>query len=250
MSAGPLTARPGGVSRPTHRPPAPKDLGVEPTRLSTFVRLGRRSAAALITTLVAAAALSGCGNTAPIPTTTTPESSAGSATATAAPDTAGPDTTTRDTAAPQPAAPAPAGGTRACKAADLTLALAGDDAGSGMMKTGYNLRFTNRSQSACQLWGSPGVSFVTGDDGRQVGEPATRIERSKGKQVVLEPGATAASPLTITKTDPYPPERCVPVQVRGLRVYAPADTASMFVDAPQQACSALGEPTMSVGVVD
>jgi len=63
-------------------------------------------------------------------------------------------------------------------------------------------------------------------------------------------GATAASPLTITKTDPYPPERCVPVQVRGLRVYAPADTASMFVDAPQQACSALGEPTMSVGVVD
>jgi hypothetical protein len=42
----------------------------------------------------------------------------------------------------------------------------------------------------------------------------------------------------------------VPVQVRGLRVYAPGDIASMFVDAPQQACSALGEPTMSVGAVD
>jgi Protein of unknown function (DUF4232) len=238
-----LTARSGGVSRPTYRPPVPKDLGVEPTRLSTFVRFGRHSAAALIATLVAAAALSGCGNTAPIPTVTTPESSAGSATATAAPDTAAPDT-----AAPKPAAPA--GGTRACKAADLTLALAGDDAGTGMMKTGYNLRFTNRSQSACQLWGSPGVSFVAGDDGRQIGEPATRIERSQGKQVVLRPGATAASPLTITKSDPYPPERCVPVQVRGLRVYAPGDTASMFVDAPQQACSALGEPTMSVGVID
>jgi hypothetical protein len=225
--------------------------------LSTFVRLGRPSATVLIptliTTLVAAAALSGCGNTAPIPTTTTPESSAGSATATAAPDTAAPDTAAPDNAAPDNAAPkpaAPAGGTRACKAADLTLALAGDDGGSGMMKTGYNLRFTNRSQSACQLWGSPGVSFVTGDNGRQVGEPATRIERSQGKQVVLRPGATAASPLTITRTDPYPPERCVPVQVRGLRVYAPGDTASMFVDAPQQACSALGEPTMSVGAVD
>jgi Protein of unknown function (DUF4232) len=215
--------------------------------LSTFVRLGRPSAAALITALVAAAALSGCGNTAPIPTSTPPESSAGSA---AAPDTVAPDTAAPDTAAPRPAAPAPAGGTRACKAADLGLALAGDDGGSGMMKTGYNLRFTNRSQSACQLWGSPGVSFVTGDDGRQVGEPATRTGRSQGKQVVLRPGATATSPLIITKTDPYPPERCVPVQVRGLRVYAPGDTASMFVDAPQQACSALGEPTMSVGVID
>jgi hypothetical protein len=217
--------------------------------LSTFARFGRPPATVLIptliTTLVAAAALSGCGNTAPIPTTTTPESSAGSATATPAPDTVAPDT-----AAPKPAAPAPAGGTRACKAADLTLALAGDDAGTGMMKTGYNLRFTNRSQSACQLWGSPGVSFVTGDNGRQVGEPATRIERSQGKQVVLRPGATAASPLTITKSDAYPPERCVPVQVRGLRVFAPGDTASMFVDAAQQACSGLGEPTMSVGAVD
>jgi hypothetical protein len=37
---------------------------------------------------------------------------------------------------------------------------------------------------------------------------------------------------------------------RDERIYAPGDTASMFVDAPQQACSALGEPTMSVGVVD
>jgi Protein of unknown function (DUF4232) len=242
-----LTARPGGVSRPTHRPPVPKDLGVEPTRLSTFARSGRPSAAALIPTLVtalaAAAALSGCAGTAPTPTTTTPESSAA-----AAPDTAAPDTTGPDTAAPKPAPQA--GGTRACKAADLTLALAGDDGGSGMMKTGYNLRFTNRSQSDCQLWGSPGVSFVTGDDGRQVGEPATRTGRSQGKQVVLRPGATAASPLIITKSDAYPPEKCVPLQVRGLRIYAPGDTASMFVDAPQQACSALGEATMSVGTVD
>lgn len=212
---------------------------MQPTTLSKSVQLGRPLAAALI----AAAALSGCAN-APTPTTTTPESSAGSATATAAPDTTAPDTT-----APKPAPATPAG-TRGCNAADLSLALAGDDAGSGMMKTGYNLRFTNRSQSDCQLWGSPGVSFVTGDDGRQVGEPARRTERSQGKQVVLRPGATAASPLIITKPDAYPPERCVPIQVRGLRVYAPGDTASMFVDAPQQTCSALGEPTMSVGVVD
>lgn len=207
---------------------------MQPATLSKSVQLGRP----LVAALIAAAALSGCAN-APTPTTTSPESSAGSATATAAPDTTAPK--------PAPATPA---GTRGCKAADLTLALAGDDGGSGMMKTGYDLRFTNRSQSDCQLWGSPGVSFVTGDDGKQVGEPATRIDRSQGKQVVLRPGATAASPLTITKPDAYPPERCVLVQVRGLRVYAPGDTASMFVDAPQQTCSALGEPTMSVGTVD
>jgi len=207
--------------------------------LSKSVRLGRPMAAAL----VAAAALSGCAGTAPIPTTTPPASSAGSATATAAPDTTAPNP------APTTAAPAPAG-TRACKAADLSLALVGDEGGGGMMKQAYNLRFTNRSQSGCQLWGSPGVSFVTGDNGQQVGEPATRIERSQGKQVVINPGATASSPLTITNPNAYPPERCGLTQVRGLRVYAPGDTASMFVDTPQQACSTLGSATMSVGVVD
>jgi hypothetical protein len=216
----------------------PKDLGVEPTTLSKSVRLGRPVAAALI----AAAALSGCASTAPTPTTTPPAASAAeSATATAAPDTTAPN--------PAPAAPAPAG-TRACKAGDLSLALVGDEGGGGMMKQAYNLRFTNRSQSACQLWGSPGVSFVTGDNGQQVGEPATRIERSQGKQVVISPGATASAPLTITNPNAYPPERCGLAQARGLRVYAPGDTASMFVDSPQQACSTLGSATMSVGVVD
>jgi len=207
---------------------------VQPTTLSKSVQLGRP----LVAALIAAAALSGCAN-APTPTTTTPESSAGSATATAAPDTTAPK--------PAPATPA---GTRGCKATDLALALAPDEGGGGMMKQAYNLRFTNRSSSECQLWGSPGVSFVTGDNGQQVGEPATRIDRSQGKQVVLKPGAVGSSPLTITNPTAYPPERCVLVQVRGLRVYAPGDTASMFVDAPQQTCSALGEPTMSVGVVD
>lgn len=224
--------------------PVPENVTVAPRIFSTFIRLGGRSAAVLITTMVAAAALSGCHNTPPAPTTTPP----GSAAATTGPDTT-PKAATPDTAAPKAATPAPAAGTRGCTAADLTLVLAGDDEGNGMMKSGYNLRFTNRSRSACQLWGSPGVSFVAGDDGRQIGEPASRIERNEGKQVILPPGATAASSLSITRFDAYPAERCVPVQVRGLRVYAPGDTASMFVDAPQQSCSALGEPTMSVGTV-
>jgi hypothetical protein len=215
-------------------------LGVQPTTLSKSVRLGPP----LVAALIAAAALSGCAGTAPTPTTPPTSSTAESTTATAAPDTTAPNPAPTTTAAPAPA------GTRACKAADLSLALVGDEGGGGMMKQAYNLRFTNRSQSACQLWGSPGVSFVTGDNGQQVGEPATRIERSKGKQVVINPGATASSPLTITNPNAYPPEKCGLTQARGLRVYAPGDTASMFVDSPQQACASLGSATMSVGAVD
>jgi hypothetical protein len=208
--------------------------------LSKSVRPGAALLTAVLTGLVAAGALSGCANTTPSPTTMSPASStAGSAPATET-VTAAPTTT---------AAPAPAG-TRDCKAADLSLALAPDEGGGGMMKQVYHLQFTNRSQSSCQLWGSPGVSFVTGDNGQQVGDPASRVERSKGKQVVIRPGATASSQLTIVKADAYPPEQCKPVDARGLRVYAPGDTASMYVDAPQQACSAAGNSTLSVETVD
>src|SRR5882757_6454182 len=201
-------------------------------------RTGPRAAAgyrrlAVGMTLVAAVGLAGCGGNGPVPWAA--PSSAASAASPAAPPQAAPDTA-------EPVTPG-------CKAADLTLALVEGDGGAGMSQNRLDLQFTNMSRHPCTLWGSPGVSFVTGDNGHQVGDPAQREDRSKGRPVTLAPGQNVRSPLRIVHAEAYPPEDCRPVEARGLRVYAPGDTAAMFIQAPQQACSAPGKSTLSVGVV-
>ncbi|WP_215546831.1 DUF4232 domain-containing protein [Amycolatopsis sp. CA-230715] len=134
-----------------------------------------------------------------------------------------------------------------CKAGELKVSLtSGDGAGAG--STFPNLQFTNTGSRTCTLQGSPGVSFVTGTNGAQVGKPATREPKGKGKVVTLAPGKSAASPLKIARTEMYGPE-CKPTDVRGLRVYAPGDTAAMFVEDAQQACSAANESQLSANVV-
>lgn len=139
-------------------------------------------------------------------------------------------------------------GPRFCKAADLKVTLA-EGNGAGMSKDNVNLRFTNKSGLSCALQGSPGVSFVAGDDGHQVGDPATRQPKSQGKAHTLTPGTSVQSSLTIVNSGVYTPSDCKQVEVKGLRIYAPGDTASMFLPMPDQACSATGYPQLSVDAV-
>jgi len=152
-------------------------------------------------------------------------------------------------AAPSPAANSVVqSGPKICKAGDLSLAIVAGD-GAGMNQNHVNLQFTNKSSENCALQGSPGVSFVTGDSGQQVGVPATREEKSKGTLVTISPGSNAKAPLTIVNAGVFDPAQCAATDARGLRVYAPGDTASMFVEAPQQACTTLDRSQLSVGVV-
>jgi hypothetical protein len=139
-------------------------------------------------------------------------------------------------------------GPKVCKASDLTPAIVAGD-GAGMSQNRVNLQFTNKSAESCVLQGSPGVSFVAGESGQQVGVPATREEKSKGSVVTIDPGRNAKAPLTIVNAGVFDPGQCAATDVRGLRVYAPDDTAAMFVDSPQQACSTLDRSQLTVGVV-
>ncbi|PRY32411.1 DUF4232 domain-containing protein [Umezawaea tangerina] len=147
-----------------------------------------------------------------------------------------------------PAAPQAASGPVGCKSADLGVALNPDQGGGGMNKTRFTLAFTNKGTVECTLQGSPGVSFVTGDNGAQVGAPATR-EADGGPVVPLAPGATATSTLSITNAGVFDPAECKPADVRGLRVYPPGETAAVFVPHDQQTCSGADKSTMVVGQV-
>ena len=88
-------------------------------------------------------------------------------------------------------------GTPACKSADLQASL-GAGAGAGMSQNHTGLQLRNVGSAACTLYGYPGVSWVAGADGHQVGAGAVRepdVTGGSGKTVTLAPGALAVSTL-------------------------------------------------------
>ena len=126
---------------------------------------------------------------------------------------------------------AAASGTPACTSADLKVSLGGG-AGPGMSHNYIGLQLRNVGSSSCTLYGYPGVSWVAGADGHQVGAAAERQSDNRGsaeKTVTLAPGALASAPLDIISAAAIPPAECKPVAVRGLRVYPPGETAALFL---------------------
>lgn len=94
------------------------------------------------------------------------------------------------------------------------------------------LRFTNISKRVCRLTGAPGVSYVSGDDGHQVGRPADRIV---GHQpVVLIPNATASAGLFLSSAPRK--SACRQVAVRGIRVYPPDSYRAAYLPLPEVTC--------------
>lgn len=137
------------------------------------------------------------------------------------------------------------GSSPACTAADLALELTLGDAAAGSRYP--VLRFTNVGNTTCAMAGFPGVSYVAGDDGHQVGAAATRTGGAGGP-VTLAHGQTASAQLQEANTQNFAPEDCHPVPVRGFRVYAPNDTAATFVSfgsTDVTACSSMNLPAGS-----
>jgi hypothetical protein len=152
---------------------------------------------------------------------------------------------------------AAASGTPACTSADLKISLGGG-AGAGMSQNHVGLQFTNVGSASCALYGYPGVSWVAGADGHQVGAAATRQADPTGsaeKTVTLAPGALASAPIDLVDAAAIPPAQCKPVPVRGLRVYPPGEKAALFLSLPTTSggygeCSlTTTNPTLFIGYV-
>ncbi len=155
-----------------------------------------------------------------------------------APDTSAAPSASSSSPAPasQPAqAPAPAPKNDGlCKAGDVKLSIANGDAAAGTVYR--KLVITNASGHACTIQGFPGVSYVTGADGHQVGEAAFR-DGSKGEPVQLNNGESASADLGFVNVRNYDEAACKPTETRGLRVYLPQETASNFVAVQGLGCA-------------
>lgn len=202
-------------------------------------RAPRRRQLALGATAVAALGLGlvGCGSSGASATTasgtvtvTQTESSAGGSSA----STGSPGGTS------EPGGPAP------CATADLRLTL-----GTADHATSHSyipLRFQNTGATACSLTGFPGVSYVTGDSGTQVGAAARR-DGPAGTTVTLAPGGAAVATIGVTSTGPYDPATCAATTVRGFRVYPPGERHAAFVADTLSVCSNASLQTLTITAV-
>jgi hypothetical protein len=182
-----------------------------------------------MTALVAALVLTACSGGSDEVNGGTPAASAtASATAAAAP-------------APTPTAATGGGGgaagTPRCTSAELTVTLGPSEGAAGSV---YRpLVFANTGNRTCELTGFPGVSYVAGDDGHQIG-PAAEMSGPRGGEVRMTPGGSSAAQLQLVQVLNFDPAVCRPTPVRGLRIYPPGETASLFV--PMDGTGCAGNP--------
>lgn len=137
-------------------------------------------------------------------------------------------------AAPPPATKPANPGNGECTSASLRLSIGRLGAAAGHFY--QSVQFTNIGGAPCWIAAYPGVSYVTGNSGTQVGAAAARVGSTGGK-VHLAPGQMASSVLEMTDVSVFDPSSCRPVSVRGLRVYPPDNTASLYVDDPGMGCA-------------
>src|SRR5215469_13906833 len=97
--------------------------------------------------------------------------------------------------------------------------------------------FTNTSGHSCDMFGFPGVSFVTGNPGSQIGAPASRQTTFGPETVTLASGATAHAWLGVVDAGNFSPSACGPVTAHWLKIYPPDQYTALYSSFTTQVCS-------------
>lgn len=160
---------------------------------------------------------------------------------------------TSSSAAASSAAAAPSTGTAACATGNLKAAVVTGQGGAAAGSTYYPLNLTNTGSSSCSLFGYPGVSWVSGPSGSQIGQPATRNPVITPATVVLAPDQTAHVTIQVVDAGNYDQSTCQPVTAHWLKIFPPGQFTALYVKFSAQTCSAklpskLGSP-LSVDAV-
>ena len=182
----------------------------------------------------AAAAAAGCGSSGSTPASPPSAASSAGSSATAGASTA-PGVSTPAAAPSSRSSTAP--GLARCSTSALSVSLASSQGGGAAGSTYVPIDFTNTSGAACSLYGYPGVSFVTGLAGSQIGAAATRAPNVSSVTVTLAAHATAHAWLQVVQAANFPASTCQPVTASWLKVYPPGNTEASYIGHSFPACS-------------
>ncbi|GAA4471513.1 DUF4232 domain-containing protein [Rhodococcus olei] len=130
-----------------------------------------------------------------------------------------------------------------CTASDLSLRLGREEGSAGSVT--IPIVFTNTGGRACTLHGFPGVSYVTGEKGTEVGAAASQ-SGDTGTAVSLSPGGRASATVRAVQVLNYPADKCDPTPVAGLRVYPPNTEDALYAARPGTGCAQYGVDQLQV----
>src|ERR1700722_17287044 len=136
-----------------------------------------------------------------------------------------------------PGSPAKPGSVR--PAGCLTSALRATlGAAEGTAGSAYQvIVLANVSGKTCALYGYPGVSFVSGVGGSQIGKDAARDRATTPTVVTLAPGQRGSFALRVVNAGALPAASCDPVTANWLKIFPPENTAALYVGYTAHACA-------------
>ena len=142
---------------------------------------------------------------------------------------------TSSAGSPSAGTPAAAATPGPCSTAGLRVTLASQESAAAghFYRT---LEFTNISGASCTLFGYPGVSFVTGAGGQQIGAAAGRSPASK-RLIVLAPGKAAHAVVDLLDVLNFPPSKCAATNAHWIKVYPPNQFSATYVRWTAMVCS-------------
>jgi Protein of unknown function (DUF4232) len=139
------------------------------------------------------------------------------------------------TVTPTASTPAAAATPGPCSTAGLRVTLGSQESAAAghLYRT---LDFTNISGASCTLYGYPGISFVTGVGGQQIGAAASRSPAGK-RLIVLAPGKTAHAQMDLVDVLNFPPSKCAASNAQWIKVYPPNQFSATYVRWTAMVCS-------------
>ena len=216
------------------------------------VRLASRLAAVGAAAVVAGVGVAGCSSSSSTadasPALSTPSSSAASSPAAPSASATGSGLQPAATAAASSTSSAGASGVPACASMDLGahVGLAQGTAGS-IYQVIY---FTNLSNTACSLYGYPGVSLASGSSTvNQVGAAASRSTAAAASVVTLDAGQSANATLRIVEAGNYPTATCKPTATSFLQIFPPGQTTPIYLAYKSTGCASSSVNLLSVTVL-
>jgi hypothetical protein len=145
-----------------------------------------------------------------------------------------------------PSSPA-SGGAATCATRALQAKAGSSQGAAGSVY--LNIDFTNISNTACTMYGYPGVSLASGTPVKQLGAAASRSTAAAPTVVTLQPGQTANALLRITQAVNYPAAQCSPQSTTYLQIYPPNQTTPIYLSYPSTGCALTSVNLLTIGVV-
>jgi hypothetical protein len=216
------------------------------------VRLASRLAAVGAAAVVAGVGVAGCSSSSSTadasPVVSTTSSAAASSPAAPSASATGAGLQPAATAAASSTSSAGASGAPACASMDLGahVGLAQGTAGS-IYQVIY---FTNLSNTACSLYGYPGVSLASGSSTvNQVGAAASRSTATAAAVVTLAAGQSANATLRIVEAGNYPTATCKPTATTFLQIFPPGQTTPIYLAYKSTGCASSSVNLLSITVM-